>query len=54
MNRTFGLVILAGTLIATATFGGEVTVKTVKYPELANLVRSLKGKVVLVDFWRHD
>jgi len=54
MNRTFGLVILTGSLIATATFGGEVTVKTVKYPELANLVRSLKGKVVLVDFWRHD
>jgi hypothetical protein len=30
---------------------GTVTLKTVKYTELGDIVRKLKGKVVVVDFW---
>jgi hypothetical protein len=29
----------------------EVTLKAVKYSELGGIVRQLKGKVVVVDFW---
>jgi hypothetical protein len=31
----------------------EVSLRTVKYDELTKLVRSLQGKVVVVDFWNH-
>ena len=30
---------------------GKVDVKVVKYEELGDIVRQLKGKVVVVDFW---
>jgi hypothetical protein len=30
---------------------GEIALKLVKYSELSQLVRSYKGKVVVVDFW---
>jgi thiol-disulfide isomerase/thioredoxin len=30
---------------------GEVTLKTVKYSELGDMIRNLKGKVVVVDIW---
>jgi hypothetical protein len=30
---------------------GKVAVRTVKYAELGKLIRGLKGKVVVVDFW---
>ena len=29
----------------------KVDVKIVKYPELGDMVRQLKGKVIVVDFW---
>ena len=29
----------------------QVTLKAVKYSELGDIVRQLKGKVVVVDFW---
>jgi hypothetical protein len=32
----------------------EVTVKVVKYDELADIVRKLRGQVVVVDFWAND
>jgi thiol-disulfide isomerase/thioredoxin len=31
--------------------GPEVTLRTVKYDELGRVVKGLKGKVVVVDFW---
>jgi hypothetical protein len=31
--------------------GGEIALRPVKYADLGKTVRSLKGKVVLVDFW---
>jgi hypothetical protein len=31
--------------------GGKVSLQDVKYDDLGKLVRSLKGKVVVVDFW---
>jgi hypothetical protein len=47
-----GLLGLAG---ATPTAGepakDKVTLKTMTYAELGKFVRTLKGKVVVVDFW---
>ena len=31
----------------------KVEVRVVKYDELADTIRELKGKVVVVDFWAH-
>ncbi len=31
----------------------DVTLKNVSYAELGQLVRGLRGKVVVVDFWAH-
>jgi hypothetical protein len=31
--------------------GGKVTLQDIKYADLGKLIRSLKGKVVVVDFW---
>jgi hypothetical protein len=51
---------LAALVVAMATLGtgwaggqstNEVTLKVVKYNELAKMVRALKGKVIVVDFW---
>ena len=39
-------------LAGTPTLGQEkVDVKVVSYEELGDIVRQLKGKVVVVDFW---
>lgn len=42
-------------LIAAAGFGQDakpaVVVKTVSYAEMGNVVKHLKGKVIVVDFW---
>lgn len=49
------MIMMAGILISVAyASAGEVSVKTVKYSELTSLVRNNQGKVILVDFWRHD
>lgn len=49
------MILMASFLLAVAyTSAAEVTVKTVKYSDLTSLVRNNQGKVILVDFWRHD
>lgn len=49
------IILMAGFLLAvTYSAAAEVSVKTVKYSELTSLVRNNQGKVILVDFWRHD
>ena len=49
------MILMAGFLLAVAyTSAAEVSVKTVKYADLTSLVRNNQGKVILVDFWRHD
>lgn len=54
MRKAPQMALLVMGMLVTSSLGAETTVKTVKYQDLANHVRSLKGKVVLVDFWRHD
>jgi hypothetical protein len=54
MRRSIGLALPALLLLSTAAPAADVTLKTVKYPELAKLVRAQKGKVVIVDFWQFD
>lgn len=52
MNK---IILITGLLLAvTYTSAAEVSVKTVKYSDLTSLVRNNQGKVILVDFWRHD
>ncbi len=41
-------------LAVTYSSAAEVSVKTIKYSDLTSLVRNNQGKVILVDFWRHD
>ena len=49
------IILMAGFLLAVAyTSAAEVSVKTIKYSDLTSLVRANQGKVILVDFWRHD
>jgi len=49
------IILMVGFLLAvTYTSAAEVSVKTVKYSDLTSLVRNNQGKVILVDFWRHD
>jgi hypothetical protein len=45
--------VLAGVAAPTLgqATGDKVTLKTVTYAELGKMVRALKGKVVVVDFW---
>jgi hypothetical protein len=31
--------------------GSEITMRPVKYSDLGKMIRSYKGKVVIVDFW---
>jgi hypothetical protein len=48
------LALLPGLLLFTAaglSQQPEVTLKVVKYDGLADAVRQLRGKVVVVDFW---
>jgi hypothetical protein len=47
--------VIALTLASAApAAAGEVTLRDVGYKDLGKLVRSHKGKVVVVDFWQHD
>jgi hypothetical protein len=45
---------IALTLAAAPAVGGEVTLQNMSYKDLGKLVRSHKGKVVVVDFWHYD
>ena len=45
----FGLALLA--VPAGRGQESEVTLKAVKYAEMGAIVKQLKGKVVVVDFW---
>src|SRR5262245_32791942 len=47
MKRTLAVLLLS----ALPALADEVTLKKVKYKELAKVVASHKGKVVVVDFW---
>ncbi len=60
MNKS--RVVLGGILLTLGLIGAglpasgrpadaKVTLRSVKYAELAKEIRGLKGKVVLVDFW---
>jgi hypothetical protein len=40
-------------LTAAAQPAGEVTLKTATYAQLGQMIRAMKGKVVVVDFWAH-
>jgi hypothetical protein len=51
-----GLAILIGMIGLTATISGEpaakeITTQPVSYADLGKLVRSHRGKVLVVDFW---
>jgi hypothetical protein len=50
-----GLLVAALAALAAPGHGqnaaDKVTIQTMTYAELGKLVRSLKGKVVVVDFW---
>src|SRR5436189_3322802 len=50
MKETIGLGLLL-TLLARPAGAQEVKLRSVKYGELARLVATQKGKVVVVDFW---
>jgi hypothetical protein len=41
-------------LLASALPAAEVKLQPMNYKDLGQLVRGQKGKVVVVDFWRHD
>lgn len=45
------LTLLAGALGAQQPAPEEVTLKVVNYDQLAETVRQLRGKVVVVDLW---
>jgi hypothetical protein len=48
----FGIVALAPeTRVSSQSKEPEITVKAVSYANLGDIVRQLKGKVVVVDFW---
>jgi hypothetical protein len=40
-------------LTAGAEPASEVTLKTTSYTQLGQMIRDLKGKVVVVDFWAY-
>ena len=44
------VLLVGGTTLAQAP-APEVTLKVVKYDELGEIIRQLRGKVVAVDFW---
>lgn len=43
--------VFAGSPRAGGPADGEIALRPVKYSELCQIVRGLKGKVVVVDFW---
>jgi hypothetical protein len=45
------ILMLAGAAAPGQGTDGKVALKTVSYAELGKMVRDLKGKVVVVDFW---
>jgi hypothetical protein len=48
------VVVLCGlAAAASAPEPTEITLKTASYDELGRLIRGLRGKVVVVDFWAH-
>jgi hypothetical protein len=56
--RSAGLCGLVATMMTMAALAGpestdSVSVKLVTYGQLGRLIRDLKGKVILVDFWAH-
>jgi hypothetical protein len=46
---TAALVLMGGLLCAQEP--DQVTVKILKYPDLGNRIKELKGKIIVVDFW---
>jgi hypothetical protein len=44
-------VIAAGTQSHSSAEPADIALRNVKYSELGKMVRALKGKVVVVDFW---
>ncbi len=45
------VLVLTGVLAPRAAGADPVAIKVVKYPGLAETVRQLRGKVVVVDLW---
>jgi hypothetical protein len=39
--------------MAAAQSTGDVTLKIATYSELGQIIRALKGNVIVVDFWAH-
>jgi thiol-disulfide isomerase/thioredoxin len=55
VRKLLFLIALTGFMVSTATVrADEVTLKTVNYQEMGQIIRGHKGKVVIVDFWRYD
>jgi hypothetical protein len=56
LRSAVGLLFLVPLLLAAAPEEAkdQVTVKAVKYDELAKIVRSQRGQVLLIDFWGLD
>ncbi len=42
---------MANSAIAGESGDKEIALRTMKYAELGKMIRGLKGKVVVVDFW---
>jgi hypothetical protein len=47
------LAMTAAALAVPAEPAGKVALRTISYAELGKLVRGLRGKVVVVDFWQN-
>jgi hypothetical protein len=45
------LLLAVGVAVTGEPAGGEVAAKAVGYADLGKVVRDLRGKVVVVDFW---
>ena len=45
-----GMLVFSGTPLSARE---DIGVRVVKYSELADAVRQLRGKVVVIDFWAH-
>jgi thiol:disulfide interchange protein len=51
VSSVLALTAVAGLAAEPASVQSKVEVKVVKYPELAQTIKQLKGKVIVMDLW---